>query len=90
MRRLHPVVLPAKRPANARPASVARPIGPADIVIVNGDSVHVCRVDTTSDLLPDEAAPLSLCSDRVGGEALGVGFGLHVTRVGDMLMLRVE
>ena len=90
MRRPLPFVLPAKRPSDARPMAATRPIGPSDIVVVNGDSVHVCRVDTTSGLLPDEAAPLSLCRDRLADEVSGGGSGLHVTRVGDVLMLRVE
>jgi hypothetical protein len=90
MKRPHPFGLPVKRPSDARPAEATRPIGPSDIVIVNGDSVHVCRADTTSGLLPHEAAALSLCLDPVGGETNSAAAGLHVTRVGDVLMLRVE
>lgn len=93
MKRPHPFVLPAKRPSDARPAAAprvaSRAIAPTDIVIVNGDSVHVCRVDAANGLLPGEAGPLSLCRDRLSGEASGAA-GLNVTRVGDVLMLRVE
>jgi hypothetical protein len=89
MRPPRPFVLPAKRPSDARLLPAARTIGPADIVIVNGDSVHVCRVDPASGLLPDEAS-LSLCRDRIADEPTGMGAGLRVTRVGDVLMLRVE
>ncbi len=88
MRRPHPFVLPAKRPTDVRP-SVARPIGPADIVVVNGDSVHVCRMDMASGL-PRDGASLSLCRYRAADEATGPAADLCATRVGDVLMLWVE
>lgn len=89
MKRHRPYVWPAERPSDARPSPAARTIGPTDIVIVNGDTVHVCGMDAAGGLLPDGAAPLSLCRDRAG-EAIGAVAGLCVTRVGDVLMLRVE
>ena len=95
--RPRPFVLPAKRPSDARPAATraigrttAREIGPDDIVIVNGDSVQVCRMDTPQRSLADGPAPLSLCLATAGGEAPGQVAGLNVTHVGGVLMLRVE
>ncbi len=96
-KRSRPFVLPARRPSDARPVAPraigrtpARVIGPSDIIIVNGDSVQVCRVDTPQRSLADGSAPLSLCRDTAAGEAPGQVDGLHVTRIGGVLMLRVE
>ena len=89
MKRTRPFVLPARRPTDARPAAT-RAIGPADIVIVNGDSVHVCRVETANGPLLDGPLPLALCHDNAGDEPAGLVDGLRVTQVGSVLMLRVE
>ena len=89
MKRTRPFVLPAKRPSDAHPA-VARAIGPADIVIVSGDAVHVCRVETANGPLLDGPLPLALCRDNAGDEPAGLVDGLRVTQVGSVLMLRVE
>ncbi len=88
-KRHRPFILPAKRPSDARPTPV-RPIGPADIVIVNGDSVRVCRMDTTSGPLLGGAGTLALCRDSAPHDATGPVDDLCVTRVGEVLMLRVE
>ena len=89
MKRNRPFVLPAKRPSDAHPAA-ARALGPADIVIVNGDSVRVCRVETANGPLFDGPLPLSFCRDNAGDEVGGLVDGLRVTQVGGVLMLRVE
>ncbi len=89
MKRARPFVLPMRRPdTHHRPA--AGDIGPADIVIVNGDSVRVCRVETAIGPLLDGPTPLTLCRDTTAGEAAGLVEGLRVTQVGEVLMLRVE
>ena len=92
MKRPRPFVLTAKRPSDAFPTSAVRGIAPTDIVIVNGDSVHVCRVDMANGLPRDGAASLSLCRHRAAGEATGPAAELYAgaTRVGDVLMLWVE
>ena len=89
MKRPRPFVLPAKRPSDAHPAT-AHAIGPADIVIVSGDAVHVCRVETANGPLLDGPLPLALCRDNAGDEPAGLVDGLRVTQVGGVLMLRVE
>jgi hypothetical protein len=96
-KRPRPFVLPTRRPTDARPPgapraigrATTRAIGPADIVIVNGDSVRVCRVDAASRALSDGPAPVSLCRDSAG-DVTAPADGLNVTRVGGVLMLRVE
>lgn len=89
MKRTRPFVLPARRPTDARPAT-ARAIGSADIVIVNGDSLRVCRLETANGPLLDGPLPLTLCRDSAGDEPAGLVDGLRVTEVGGVLMLRVE
>ena len=95
MKRTRPFVLPARRPSDARPAAprangpAGRAIGPADIVIVNGDSVQVCHMDVANAPLLGGVAALSLCHDSAPDDATRPVDDLCVTRVGEVLMLRV-
>lgn len=92
MKRHRPFLVTAKRATDARPATTRAPgpIGPGDIVIVNGDSVRVCRLETANGPLLDGPLPLALCRDNAGDEPAGLVDGLRVTEVGGVLMLRVE
>lgn len=93
-KRHRPFVLPARRPSDARPPAASGPagrtIGPADIVIVNGDSVRVCHMEAASGPLLGGVAALSLCRDSAPDDATRPADDLFVTRVGDVLMLRLE
>ena len=85
-----PFVSPIK-PRNPWPQPTRRrPIGPADIVVFDGDNVRVCHVETANGPLCDGPQPLSLCYDPGRGRANRLVDGVRVSQVGGVVMLRVE
>jgi hypothetical protein len=93
----YPFVSRGKRLGDSRPlksivplAPLAGRVGPADILLVNGDSVRVCRIETANGPLMDGPMPLTLCHDKAAGEPARLVDGVRVTHVGGVVMLRVE